>query len=343
MKPTFASAPTRIDLVGGTLDIWPLNLFFDEPVTLNMAISIRAMAKVTPRKDGVISLSSRDTGASVEFQNRSMIKHNHSLALLSRLVEHFVDDDSGLSVTTFSEAPKGAGLAGSSALNVALSSALARSSSRRISGRGLIDVAKDIEAALLGVPTGLQDYGAAVYGSVNAFHFPPGGMRREKIGGVGKTLEKIILLFYSGQTRNSGINNWEIFTRIVEKEKDTHRKFRKIADYSQQALGALRSGDIDKFVKAVNGEWRVRSSLFPSISTPVIDKAITAGEEAGGIGARICGAGGGGCFFVICDPTDRGKVTAAVTAEGPVHLPYKLSGSGLGYNGRDNLNEVNGA
>ena len=49
---TAASAPTRIDLAGGTIDIWPLYLFHDGASTLNAAISLRAHARIEPRTDG---------------------------------------------------------------------------------------------------------------------------------------------------------------------------------------------------------------------------------------------------------------------------------------------------
>ena len=62
-----SSAPTRIDLAGGTLDIWPLHLFFDNPPTLNAAIDLYATVEITPRKDKKIVLVSHDLGLSDEF------------------------------------------------------------------------------------------------------------------------------------------------------------------------------------------------------------------------------------------------------------------------------------
>ena len=59
--PIATSAPTRIDLAGGTIDIWPLYLFHDGASTLNAAISLRAHARVDPRTDGRIEVRSIDT------------------------------------------------------------------------------------------------------------------------------------------------------------------------------------------------------------------------------------------------------------------------------------------
>src|SRR5207244_1383804 len=56
-----SSAPTRIDLAGGTIDIWPLYLFHDGASTLNAAISLRAHAQLDSRSDSAIELQSLDT------------------------------------------------------------------------------------------------------------------------------------------------------------------------------------------------------------------------------------------------------------------------------------------
>ncbi|HEB73514.1 MAG TPA: GHMP kinase [Nitrospirae bacterium] len=331
MTPTSvcASAPARIDLAGGTLDIWPLNLMFDDPVTLNMAVSIRAHACVTSRKDKKIRLVSEDGKLKKEFSSIRSIKHDHPLGLLSRLAEHFIEPGAGALIVTRSEAPTGAGMAGSSALTIALCAALTKITGAKIDKRKLIETAKDIEAAHLKIPTGLQDYGAAVYGSAHAFSFPPGGMKKEKLEKQRQLLEKRVVLFYSGASRLSGINNWEMFRRVMEKERKALNLFTEISECALRAVEALRAGNIKRFDKAINDEWRARKKLFPTISTPRIDKAIGAGKRAGATSARICGAGGGGCFFMTVEPDLRAVVINAVERTGCKHLPFSLSNTGL--------------
>ncbi|MBF0292913.1 MAG: hypothetical protein HQK86_12235 [Nitrospinae bacterium] len=332
---TVTCAPTRIDLAGGTLDIWPLNLFFDSAVTVNMAVSITVTATVTGRTDGKIVLESKDQETSVEFGGAGAIHHNHRLGLLSRIAEKFVRDGRGYSVVTESSAPAGAGLAGSSALNIALCVAFSEATEQKLSSREIIETAKDLEAAHLRIPTGLQDYGAAVFGGVNAFHFPPGGMERERLSGSAEWLSENVVLFYSGASRSSGINNWEMFKRVTENHKPTVTKFKRIAELAMLARDTLDAKDYDSFTSTVSEEWKTRKSLFPEISTPLIDRAISAGKRAGALSARICGAGGGGCFFLIAAPKDREKVISAVAAQGARHLPFRVSRQGVGvYNSR---------
>lgn len=332
---TVACAPTRIDLAGGTLDIWPLNLFFDSAVTVNMAISITAKAAVTERVDGRIVLESKDQETSVEFESAGEIHHKHRLGLLSRIAEKFALAGRGYTAVTESSAPAGSGLAGSSALNIALCVAFSEATKQKLTTRDVIEAAKDIEAAHLRIPTGLQDYGAAVFGGVNAFHFPPGGMVRERLDGASEWLSENVVLFYSGASRSSGINNWEMFKRVTENHKPTVAKFTRIAELALRAREALSEKDYGSFASTVSEEWKTRKSLFPDISTPLIDRAITAGKKAGAQSARICGAGGGGCFFLIAGPKERDKVIKAVTALGASHLPFRISRQGVGvYNSR---------
>lgn len=324
-----ASAPTRIDLAGGTLDIWPINLLFDGAVTLNMAIDIRVSVEVKARKGSRILLISDDRKLKKEFSSLNAVHHRHGLALLSRVVKNFLEPGKGVSIRTKSDAPAGAGLAGSSALNIALCGALARFTGVKLSHGKLIDTAKDIEAGLLKVPTGLQDYGAAVYGGVNAFTYPPGGMKRETLTGAEPVLERRTLLFYSGAERVSGVNNWEMMKRVIDGDKKTITRFQSIARYARCAVNALKENDVSAFDKAVNNEWKARREIFPAISTPVIDKAIKAGRKAGATAARICGAGGGGCFFIFAEPEKREAITRAVESAGPRRLSFKLSKKGL--------------
>ena len=118
-----ASAPTRIDLAGGTLDIWPLYLFHEGAQTLNAAISLRASCDLTSRADRRLVIVSEDSRERVEADHWSALRDTHDLKLLGKLLHFFRAE--GLELTTRSDSPVGAGIAGSSALNIALIGALA--------------------------------------------------------------------------------------------------------------------------------------------------------------------------------------------------------------------------
>src|SRR6476469_598550 len=101
--PIVTSAPTRIDLAGGTVDIWPLYLFHERAQTVNAAISLRAHAEIFPRTDGRVRLESVDTAASVEVARWEELRGDTTLPLLSKLAYFF--RAAGITLKTRGESP----------------------------------------------------------------------------------------------------------------------------------------------------------------------------------------------------------------------------------------------
>jgi D-glycero-alpha-D-manno-heptose-7-phosphate kinase len=83
------NAPTRVDLAGGTIDIWPLYLFHENAVTVNFAVNLATRCRIVPRNDGRIVLRSVDTGESAEFGGLAPLRTTPTLKLLSRLIFFF--------------------------------------------------------------------------------------------------------------------------------------------------------------------------------------------------------------------------------------------------------------
>ncbi|MGH9173941.1 MAG: GHMP kinase, partial [Vicinamibacterales bacterium] len=208
-----ASAPTRIDLAGGTIDIWPLYLFHHGAQTLNAAISIRAHVRLEPRAGEDIEIVSEDTGGRITA-SAAALRDDETLPLLGRLASVF--GARGVTMRTRSESPAGAGIAGSSALNVAVCGALARWADWPADPEGLLATAMNVEAQAIKVPTGLQDYRPAMYGGIAALELGEHGLRRVPIDIDPYELQQRVVLCYTGAPRNSGTNNWEIMKRHID-------------------------------------------------------------------------------------------------------------------------------
>jgi D-glycero-alpha-D-manno-heptose-7-phosphate kinase len=322
------SAPTRIDLAGGTIDIWPLYLFHPGAQTLNAAISLRAGAQVEPRSDSRVTIKSIDTGVTVEAEDWRQLRHTRELRLLSLLVHFF--EVRGLTLTTSSESPAGAGIAGSSALNVAVCAALAEWKRTHYEPEALLQIAMNVEAQAIAVPTGLQDYRPALYGGIAAIELEADGVRRVPLDVDLHELRQRIVLCYTGEPRNSGTNNWEITKRHIDGDRYIFDCFERIRDTAATMREALTRGDWDAVGRAIADEWDNRKRLAPGVTTPAIDDLIARAMAAGATAAKVCGAGGGGCLFCYGPPHARDAIKAALVAGGARLLDYTFERHGLG-------------
>jgi D-glycero-alpha-D-manno-heptose-7-phosphate kinase len=321
------SAPTRIDLAGGTIDIWPLYLFHPGALTINAAISIRARAVLESRDDHRIVIHSVDTGVTVEADDWKELRDRRELRLLSLLVHFF--EVGGVTLTTASESPAGAGIAGSSALNVAVSSALAQWNRTHYEPEALLQVAMNVEAQAIGVPTGLQDYRPALYGGIAALDLDVDGIRRIPLEIDPAELEARLVLCYTGEPRNSGTNNWEIFKKHIDGDRHVFDCFERIRDTAVAMREALTAGDWDAVGGAIAREWENRKRLAPGVTTPVIDALIGRAAQAGATAAKVCGAGGGGCLFCFGPPARQPAIREALAGGGARVLDFRLEKHGL--------------
>ncbi len=322
-----SSAPTRIDLAGGTLDIWPLYLFHENAQTLNAAISLRAHAEIVPRTDGRVVLESIDTGKTVDVAGWHELSNGNGLPLLSRLAYFFRAEN--LTLRTRGESPTGAGIAGSSALNVAVCGALAEWAGMAVDGELLLTIAMNVEAQVINVPTGLQDYRPAYYGGVAAIELRPDGVRRHAIDVDPGELQRRIALAYTGAPHFSGTNNWEITKRHIDGDRHVFECFDRISDAASGLRERLTRGDWDGVARQIALEWDARKSLAPGVTTPMIDSLIAGATAAGAKAAKVCGAGGGGCLFCVAEPEDIPAVKQALSSGGARLLEYQIETEGL--------------
>ena len=271
-----SQAPTRVDLAGGTLDIWPLYLFHEQAQTINFAIDLHASCVLESRNDGAIHLASRDLRQQESFPGLPALLRatKYRLPLLARLVRYFAPTR-GFTLTTDSKAPAGAGIAGSSAMNIAVCGALNRFTRQ---GRNLVsiqNVAKNVEAQVIRVPTGEQDYFPAMYGGLNAICLTPGGVRVERLKTDLAAFERRVALCYTGAPRQSGINNWEVMKAHIDGNRKVIGNFRQIASIARAMRAALEANDWDELARLLREEWSHRRKNAPGISTPLIDRLMT--------------------------------------------------------------------
>src|SRR5947209_4643335 len=182
-----AHGACRVDLAGGTMDIWPLYLFHPGAVTVNFAVNILTRCRIAP-----------------------------------------------------------------------------------LPGKKIRVIAQNVEAQLIKVPTGCQDYYPALYGGVNAIHLEPDGIHREAIPVPAEEIESRFVLAYTGAPRQSGINNWEVFQAHINGDRRVFRNFERIAEIARFMYQSLLRADWNEVARMLREEWKLGRRNAPGIKTPLI-------------------------------------------------------------------------
>jgi D-glycero-alpha-D-manno-heptose-7-phosphate kinase len=325
-----AQAPCRADLAGGTIDLWPLYLFHPGAITLNFAVNILTTCRITPLKGRSILLRSLDTGREEHFSSFEQLRlaRRFRLPLSARLLQFFAPKE-GLLIETDSESPAGAGISGSSSLMVATAAALGRFTDRNLTLEQMRVIAQNIEAQVIAVPTGCQDYYPALYGGVSAIHLDADGIHREAVPVSPEEIESRFVLAYTGAPRQSGINNWEVFKAHINGDKHVFRNFERIAEIARAMHRALMRSDWSEVARLLRDEWKLRRTNAPGITTPLIDGLITVANKNGGLAAKVCGAGGGGCVIFLVERGAASRVATAIGDNGGRVLPLQVARDGL--------------
>ena len=328
-----AKAPLRISFCGGGTDVSP---YAEERggCVLSATIDKYAWVSVRPRPDG-IELASLDYGLRRTYP-QGRIPLDGELDLPIAALNHFHESlgglPSGVEVTVHCDAPPGSGLGSSSTVVATLVGGIGRWLGARLTPYAIAETTYEIERLEVRLSGGRQDQYAAVFGGfnfieftrdqtiVNALRIPRDTMNE---------LEYHLLLVYTGATRTSA--------RIVDTQMERYRRG------APEAVGALDElkrlaielknllllEKLDDFGRGLHAAWEVKKRLAEAITNETIDGLYAAAIEAGAIGGKILGAGGGGHLLFYCPIERKSSVAAAVAARGGRIVPFAFEERGL--------------
>ena len=287
----------------------------------------RADCTLTESDDGTLQIISDDTKTATRLQPGSVLDVPPEHRLVAHLLHFFGTE--GVTIHTRSRSPVGAGLAGSSALTVAVCGGLARWHNRSFAPEALIDLALNLEAQVIQIPTGTQDYRPAMYGGIAAIEMRPEGIRRVPLLVNPEELEARIVLAYTGESRNSAVNNWAIMKNYIDGDRELRILFDAIIDVVIAMRQSLEVRDWQEVGHCLSQEWSLRKRLFPGVTTSAIDALVARVLAVGARAAKICGAGGGGCLLVFAEPDLVPVVRREITIAGASVLEFKIEIDGL--------------
>lgn len=336
MVRVLARAPTRIDLGGGTLDIRPLAYLLDHRTTVNMGISLytSAVVEIAPKGEA-FTIESEDLGLTLSG-SFDELKKQKELPLIGELLGAvWAPELPALRIKTSSQSPAGAGLGGSSSLAVSVTGALHRlkmecTGQSNLDDHALVRLVQDVEARVISCPTGCQDYWGALRGGTNLIFQSFGDPEVTTLNSeITRWLRERLVICFSGVSRASGINNWNIFRSAFDGDRDLIERLNQIGQYAEQMAQAIEAQNWKSVIQASKSEWELRKVLWPAIETKETKAIDQAANNAGADLVRICGAGGGGVMAAICEPEVRSQVCRAIELVGGQVLEATPADKGL--------------
>ncbi len=324
----------RVDLVGGTLDIEPINLIIKNVITLNVATGLKASVSLSKTSFDGVEIHSADYNKSYKYTSNELtedrVVYSQDFAEMTFILQilRLFNINSHVKLELSSGAPAGSGLGGSSAMGVTLYRALCNFTGHNYDRHTAVMRVKAVESRILnqGI-AGYQDYFPALTGGVLAIKGIEGEIKVEQLYSdeLKEVLEGHLTLISSGQSRASGINNWEVYKGFFDKKPEVVEGLTRIADISYQTYTALKTKQWDKMLSLIAREGEEREKLFPGITTDKIRQFTSELKKDGNvIGLKMCGAGGGGCFILVHKGLDPKVIKEKVLAHNMQILPFKV-------------------
>jgi D-glycero-alpha-D-manno-heptose-7-phosphate kinase len=315
LEPLEASAPCRVDM-GGTLDLSTFYLPMRHlgPCTFNIALDLRTRVTLRPFDKGRIRISSLGFDDLVADSRKAPFRH--PLGLMSAVAAYFQAD--GVHIDIRSASPPRSALGGSSVAAVALIWAFCKAlaaSGARLPDRGDIAVlAHALEQSVAGVPCGLQDQLAAVFGGVNGWHWkadpstPP--FERQSLVSPSdcELFGRHLLVAYCGVPHVSKDINGAWVRQFVEGRR--RETWHRIVDCSKNFISAIAARDYQTAKSQMNQETDLRRRLTPEVLDDMGAALVDAARQ-NHCGARFTGAGGGGCLWALGHPGEIERLRPA--------------------------------
>lgn len=305
----YKKCPTRVDLAGGTLDLWPLYAFLGEAWTVNLAIDIYTEVQLVTNTSSEIHVEISDLKYERTFHHLGELLSckDNEMSLLQPHFE-FWRPEMGMQLKTKSMSPVGGGLGGSSSLCISLIQAFSELLERPLDLYTQVTLAHNLEARSLNTPTGTQDYVPAVSPGLNFIRYDFQGMHVETMQVDFQNFNDRMLLVYTGRPHHSGINNWQVLKAAVEGDRPTKQNLSDLASISKEMVNICRNKNWESLPDLFNREYSSRVALSKSFVSPEISRLQQLVLQAGAEAVKICGAGGGGCVMVWMSPEARLKV-----------------------------------
>jgi D-glycero-alpha-D-manno-heptose-7-phosphate kinase len=326
-----ARAPLRISFLGGGTD---LPHYYEEHggAVLSSTITRYACATVYPRSDDSIHISALDTGHNTSYKlNDSRSEKDGIFDLVNAAIRR-MGGYKGLELHLRSQAPRGSGLGGSSAVTAAILGGMAEYLGVVLDPYDMAELNYTVERLDLGIAGGKQDQYATTFGGFNLIEFSRDRVNVTPLrlsSEVLHDLEEHLMLWYTGKVRPS--------LGIVEKRVEAYKRgdsaikdeMHKLHQMVYEAKEVLLKGRLHDFAALLDAGMASKRKMDPHVSTPFIDELYETAKKSGAIGGKLLGAGGGGYLLLLVDGRKRFAVRESLEKAGAVLTDFSFQEKGL--------------
>ncbi len=330
-----SKAPLRLGLAGGGSDVSPYSDIYGGLI-LNATINLYAYCTIEEANDGIISISSYDSGCHKTYPSALQLAIDGEASLIkgvyNRVVKDFNLPPLSFKITTYNDAPAGSGLGTSSTMVVCILKAFIEWKSLPLGDYEIAKLAYEIERKDLQLSGGKQDQFAAAFGGFNYIEFlkddvvivNPLKIKRWIID----ELEASMLLYFTGRSRSSAAIIDEQQKNTQEKNSQAIEAMHRIKQSAIDTKLALLKGDIDAFANILRDAWENKKKMAKGITNPVIQEAMDIAIQAGAKAGKVSGAGGGGFIMFVVEPTRKKEVEEALKRLDGSVMPFNFSDGG---------------
>lgn len=324
------AAPMRIDWAGGWTDV---PRYADEygGAVANSALTLCVRVECAMTGDGRIRLHAEDADQHMALSSPAEIRYDGTLDL-HKAALNMLPVLGGIEILSRSDAPAGAGLGGSGALDVALLAGLARCRQESFDAAELAEMAFMLEAGELGLTGGRQDQYAAALGGAHLYGFAAQGVsaRRLELSDAHiADLEAHVILAYTGRSHFSSQTHDRVWQRFEAGDRDVTDALAGLHALAAEAAQALEAGDWQRLAQVVNENWRRQQQLDVTIATPRTREMDEAVRAAGAWGVKATGAGAGGCLVALAPTESHEAVVTAFRRLGATVLDARFAAEGV--------------
>lgn len=319
-----ARAPMRITLGGGGTDLPSYYSKFGGYI-LSAAIDKYIYIYVNrPAADDLIRVK---YSRYEEVVNPDQIKHD-----LVRPALKLLGVKNNVEIVSMADVPAGTGLGSSSTYLVCLLTALYELKRERVPTQALAEFACKVEMEMAGHPVGKQDHYLAAFGNITCLEIEPNGRVQVSPLNISLTtaedLHSQLLLFFTGLSRQAD-NILEAQKQDTEKNDDTVvDSLHRTKEMGLRVKEALTQGNLETFGHILHEHWENKKRRSSAISNPDIDRWYNKAREAGALGGKVIGAGGGGFLMFYCPIRKKGAVRKVLSSEGLKEMPFNFDFQG---------------